>query len=69
LVSSNSPVARSNYIEEAITARNHDDFPRTAADGEICEYGNLIGIPVMVVLRRELKMPFELSGVGIQRDD
>ena len=37
--------------------------------GEINEHGNLACVPVMNVVGRELKMPLDLAGVGIDRDD
>src|SRR5215471_17798637 len=57
------------HVEHAIAVRPHHDFAWTAVQCDVGENRNLRRIPVEFVVRRELVMPFELAGVGIDGDD
>src|SRR4029079_10786998 len=57
------------HIEHAIAVRPHHYFAGAAVQFDVGENGNLGRIPIEFVVRRELVMPFELAGVGIDGDD
>ena len=56
-------------VQEAVGVRHHHRLARLAADGDVREHGNLIGIPIMRVVRGELEVPFQCAGVRVQRQE
>ena len=63
-----APVRAIEHVEEAVAVGKQHRLPRLAVDGEVGQHGHLRRIPVVDVVRRELKMPLDLAGVGIERD-
>ena len=57
------------HIEEAVPVGGHHDFARLALPLQIRQNRDLRGIEIEFVVRRELEMPFQLSRVGIHRDE
>ena len=55
-------------VVEAVAVGEHHDLARLSADGEIGEDRHLGRVPVVHVVRRELVVPLELAGVGVERD-
>ena len=56
-------------VEEPVAVGEHHDLARLPVDGELSKHGHLRRIPVVDVVRRELVVPLQLAGVGIERDD
>ncbi len=55
------------HVEEAVAVGPQHHFAWFALPVDIREYGNLGGVPVILVAGRELEIPLQLTGVGIQR--
>jgi hypothetical protein len=58
-----------NRVIEAVAISEHDDFAQLAANLNITEYRHLGRVPVVQIVRRELIVPPQLTGVGIERND
>ena len=56
-------------IIETVTIRLHQQLSGLSLVGRIYQHRCLIGIPIVRVVGRELEIPFELSCIGVQRDD
>ena len=56
------------HIEERIAIRLHNQFAIASFPFEIEQHGRFRGIPIVQVVRRELKMPLELAGIRIKRN-
>src|SRR5882672_42033 len=56
------------YVEESISVSLHKQFPRPALVGKIDQNRGFRRVIVEQVMRCELKMPLQLSGVRIQRE-
>src|SRR5262249_3901135 len=52
---------------EAVAIGEHHNLACLPAKGQIAEHRDLRRIPVMNVVRGELVIPFELAGIGIDR--
>ena len=46
-----------------------DDFARAALVLHVTEHGYLCRVVIELVMRSELVVPFELSRVGVERDE
>src|SRR5262245_33640813 len=55
-------------IMEAVAAGVDHQFARTPVNRRIEQDRNLRGVPIVCVVRSELEMPLQLSGVHIQRE-
>ena len=56
------------HVEEPIAVCPKHDFARTALPLHIRKHGNLGGVVVELVVRRELVVPLQLAGIGVERD-
>ena len=56
-------------VVEAVAIGEHHDLAGLAANRQVREDRHFGRIPVVHVVRRELVMPFQLAGVGIERDE
>ncbi len=56
------------HIEIAVAIRPQHGFEGRAFPRDVGEYRDLDGIVIVFVVRRELIMPLELAGIGIQRN-
>ena len=54
-------------IEEAVAIRLQQQLPRAAAVRRIHQHGRFGGIPIVQIVRRELVVPLQLAGRGIER--
>ena len=63
------PVRPIERVVETVAIREHDDLARLAGNRQIGEHGHFGRVPVVQVVRRELIVPFELSGVRVEGDD
>ena len=57
------------HVEEAVAIGHHHDLARLAGDREVGEHRNLVRVPVVRVVRRELEVPLQRAGVGVERDE
>ena len=58
------------HVEKAVAIRpEHELAARSAGGRQVDEHGNLHGVVVVIVVRRELEVPLELARVGVERDD
>ena len=55
-------------IEEAVPVGHRDPRRRAAVNRAIDKHRNLVGIPVMDIMRRELEVPAQLATVDVERD-
>ena len=56
-------------VEEAVAVGEEQRLPRHAVDGHVGQHRHLRRVPVVHVVRRELVVPLEHAGVGVERDD
>ena len=56
------------HVEEAVAVRPQHRFARPALPPDIGQDGNLRGVLIELVVRRELVMPLQLAGVRVERD-
>src|SRR5204863_5368253 len=56
-------------VVEPVAVGPADRLARRATDAEIGEDRRLVGVPVVLVVRRELEVPDPLAGAARQRDD
>src|SRR5579885_1028407 len=57
------------YIEEAVAVSPHHELAWRSAPVCVDEDGDLRGVVVVWIVRSELVEPFQLAGIGVQRDD
>ena len=57
------------HVEEAVAIGPEHRLRRRAAPVEIGEDGDLHRVVVVGVVRRELEVPLQLPGIGVERDD
>ena len=65
----NFPVARSRNVVKTVTIRLHHQLPWRSIDRRIHQHRDLRPIPVHHVMRCELKMPLQLPGIRVKRDN
>jgi hypothetical protein len=56
------------HVEDTVAIAPQHDFARLSFPLDIGEHGDLRGIVIHLVMRRELVKPFQLARVGIQRE-
>lgn len=56
-------------IHDAVSIRPQYDLACPTFLGNVGEHGHLCRIPVLVIMRRELVVPFQRAGIGVQRDN
>ena len=56
-------------VVETVAVGMHQKLSWTAFVGSVDQNRDLYRIPIMQIVRRELKIPFELAAVGVQRDN
>ena len=66
--SRNSPVSSVQHVVEAVPVRHDTTASRASTDLGIDEHRNLVRVPVVDIVRRELEMPAQLAGVDVERD-
>src|SRR4029077_19390158 len=54
------------HVEKRVAVAPVHELPLPAAKFGIYQHGNLHGIPVVNVMRRELKVPFQLARVCVE---
>ena len=57
------------HVEESVAVGLHQELARPALPGGIDQRRRLLRVVVPDIVRRELKVPLQLSGFRIQRDD
>ena len=57
------------HVEKSVAIGPEHGLSRLSPPRDIGQHGNLHGIPVELVVRRELVVPLQLAGVGVERDD
>ena len=57
------------HVEKSVAVRPEHRLGRRAAPVEIGQHGDLDGVVVVGVVRRELEVPLQLSGIRIERHD
>ena len=55
-------------VIETVAIREADELALLPIDLRVEENGRLIRIPIVIFVRRVLEIPFQLAGVGIDRD-
>ena len=65
----NSPVVAVEHVHHAVAVRPQHHLARTALPLDVGEHRHLRGVVVQLVVRRELVVPLQLAGVGVERDD
>ena len=63
------PVGAVEHVHHAVAIGPEHRFARPALELDVGEHRNLRRVVVELVVRRELEMPLELTGVGVERDD
>ena len=56
------------HVHQAVAIGPQHDFAHPALELDVGEYGNLSGVVVHLVVWRELVIPLQLAGVGVERD-
>src|SRR5262249_1070734 len=56
-------------VEKSVAIRVQQQLAHAAVKGHVDQHGPALRVPVMRVVRCELEMPFELSGLEIERDN
>ena len=56
-------------VKKSVTIRLEQQFSRLALINGIDEHGSFGGVIVVEIVGRELKIPFHLAGVGVDRED
>src|SRR4051812_13003861 len=56
------------HVKEPIPIGPQHHLPGLALPVNVGQHGDLRRIPVILITRRELEVPFQLSGIGIERD-
>ena len=57
------------HVEVAVAIGLHEQLARPALPGRVDEHERLLRVVVVHIVRRELEMPLQLSGLRIERDD
>ena len=57
------------HVEEAVAVGDHDHFPRAALPVDVRLHRHVVRVPVVGVVRRELIVPAQPAGVGVERDE
>src|SRR5882672_12043070 len=56
------------YVEESVSVSLHEQFPRPPFVGKIDQNRGFRRVIVKQIMRCELEMPLQSSGVGVQRE-
>ncbi len=65
----NSPVVAIEHVHHAVAVGPQHDLARLALPLDVGEHRHLRRVVVQLVVRRELVVPLQLAGVGVERDD
>src|SRR5207244_13111815 len=57
------------HVEETVAARPRYDLARLTLPFDFAQHRDLHRIPVILVIRSELVIPFQLAGIGIEGED
>ena len=55
-------------VIERVAIRKHNQFSLFAVDIAFHQHRDLRSVPVMHIMRRKLKMPLQLAGIGVERE-